>query len=92
MATVVERAISGQLEPVNGRRHDLLPWEQHRLDWAAEVGDVFQPRLLTAICWWRASQKRAVKFSTLTLTAKFTRHREARAPHNELAAIATLAR
>ena len=33
-----------------------------------------------------------MKLSTLTLTAKFTRHREARAPHNELAAIATLAR
>jgi hypothetical protein len=45
MATVVERAISGQLEPVNGRRHDLLPWEQHRLDWAAEVGDVFQAEI-----------------------------------------------
>jgi hypothetical protein len=23
----------------------LLPWEQHRLDWAAEVGDVFQAEI-----------------------------------------------
>jgi phage terminase Nu1 subunit (DNA packaging protein) len=45
MATVVEQAIAGQLQPVNGRRDLLVPWEQHRLDWAKGVGDVFQSEI-----------------------------------------------
>jgi hypothetical protein len=42
MATVVEQAISGNLTPVNGRRDLLVPWQAHQLEWAKEVGDVFQ--------------------------------------------------
>jgi hypothetical protein len=45
MATVVEDAISGNLEPVNGRRTDLVPWQQHQLEWHEEVGEVFQAEI-----------------------------------------------
>ena len=45
LATVIEDAISGNLEPVNGRRGDLIPWQEYQLEWAAEVGDVFQAEL-----------------------------------------------
>ena len=45
LATVVEQAIGGTLEPVNGRRDLLVPWQQHQLDWAAEVGNVFQAEI-----------------------------------------------
>jgi hypothetical protein len=45
IATVVEQAIAGQLEPVNGRRDLLVPWQAHQLEWAQQVGDVFQSEI-----------------------------------------------
>jgi hypothetical protein len=45
LATVIEDAISGNLEAFSGRRFDLTPWQDHQLEWAAEVGEVFQAEL-----------------------------------------------
>ena len=45
MASVVEQAIAGVLEPVNGRRELLLPWQHAQLQWREEVGDVFQAEI-----------------------------------------------
>ena len=42
LADVIEAAISGNLAPVNGRRDLIVPWQDHQLEWAAEVGEVFQ--------------------------------------------------
>ena len=45
MASVVEAAISGTLEPVAGRREELIPWQREQIEWAKEVGDVFQAEI-----------------------------------------------
>ena len=45
MATVIEEAIAGVLEPVHGRREQLLPWQHSQIEWAQEVGDVFQAEI-----------------------------------------------
>jgi hypothetical protein len=45
MAPVIEAAIAGVLEPVNGRRTDMVPWQQHQLEWREEVGDVFEAEI-----------------------------------------------
>jgi hypothetical protein len=45
MATVVEDAIAGVLEPTSGRRGDLLPWQREQIEWAKEVGVVFQAEI-----------------------------------------------
>ena len=45
IAGVVEQAIAGVLEPVNGRREQLLPWQHAQLQWREEVGDVFQAEI-----------------------------------------------
>ena len=45
MATVIEEAIAGVLEPVNGRREQLLPWQHSQIEWSKEVGDVFQAEI-----------------------------------------------
>jgi hypothetical protein len=42
---VVDKAISGNLNPVHGRRDLLVPWQSNQLEWAAEVGDVFQAEI-----------------------------------------------
>jgi hypothetical protein len=45
MATVIEAAVSGNLEPVSGRRDLLVPWQREKIEWAKEVGDVFQSEI-----------------------------------------------
>jgi hypothetical protein len=45
LADVVDKAISGNLNPVHGRRDLLVPWQSNQLEWAAEVGDVFQAEI-----------------------------------------------
>jgi hypothetical protein len=45
MAAVIEAAFSDGLDPVNGRREQLLPWQSEQIEWAKEVGDVFQAEI-----------------------------------------------
>jgi hypothetical protein len=41
MATVIEDAISGNLESVSGRRENLVAWQPEQIEWSKEVGEVF---------------------------------------------------
>jgi hypothetical protein len=39
------RAEAGALESVAGRREELIPWQHEQIEWANEVGGVFQAEL-----------------------------------------------
>ncbi|HEY7229551.1 MAG TPA: hypothetical protein VH558_04195 [Pseudolabrys sp.] len=45
LAGVIEAAFSDGLEPVDGRRDAMLPWSREQIEWAKEVGDVFQAEI-----------------------------------------------
>src|SRR5262249_32614691 len=45
LAGVIEAAFSDGLEPTSGRRENMLPWQDQQIEWAKEVGDVFQAEI-----------------------------------------------